>query len=137
MKHKYLADMQIGLSYVFEKLVTNEDVEAFAQASGDNNPLHLDENYAKNTIFGERVAHGILTASHISAAVVKFLGPGWIYINQTLQFRAPVRIGETVNTCVEVRKIIPEKSFVELTTECSVDKTIVITGLATIRSPDQ
>ena len=133
---KYYSDISVGMSTTCEKQITHDDVQAFANISRDHNPLHLDDEFARNTIFGERIAHGMLTASYIPAAMITLTGPGWIYINQSLEFRAPVKIGEIVTTYVEVKKCIPEKNFVELITECSVKGTIVIKGMATVKSPD-
>ena len=127
--------MSLGMSSNFERIVTEEHINLFSEVSGDKNPLHLDEDFAKKTIFEGRIAHGMLTASHISAAIVNFAGPGWIYINQSLKFRSPVRIGDRVDTYLEVDKLIPEKFLVQLSTVCSVDKTIIIEGNATIKSP--
>ena len=132
---KTFRDMSLGMSSNFERIVTEEHINLFSEVSGDKNPLHLDEDFAKKTIFEGRIAHGMLTASHISAAIVNFAGPGWIYINQSLKFRSPVRIGDRVDTYLEVDKLIPEKFLVQLSTVCSVDKTIIIEGNATIKSP--
>ena len=132
---KTFRDMSLGMSSNFERIVTEEHINLFSEVSGDKNPLHLDEDFAKKTIFEGRIAHGMLTASHISAAIVNFAGPGWIYINQSLKFRSPVRIGDRVDTHLEVDKLIPEKFLVQLSTVCSVDKTIIIEGSATIKSP--
>ena len=120
----------------YKKKVTHDDVQAFAKVSGDFNPLHLDDQFAKDSIFGERIAHGMLTASHISAALNALTGPGWIYVSQSLYFRAPVKIGDTVITTVRVNKCIPEKKFVELSTESKVAVKLVLTGIATAKSPD-
>ena len=113
--------MSLGMSSNFGRIVTEKHINLFSEVSGDKNPLHLDEDFAKKTIFEGRIAHGMLTASHISAAIVNFAGPGWIYINQSLKFRSPVRIGDRVDTYLEVDKLIPEKFLVQLSTVCSVD----------------
>ena len=102
----YFNDISVNMGATYEKQITHDDVQAFADISGDHNPIHLDDNFAKDSIFGERVAHGMLTASHISAALVNFAGPGWLYVNQSLYFRAPVRIGDTVTTQVKVEKCL-------------------------------
>ena len=132
----YFKDISVGMTGTFEKQVNEEDVELFAKISGDYNPIHLDETFAKNCIFGQRICHGMLTASHISATLYMFLGTGWIYINQSLQFRAPVKIGDTVTTHVEVKKCISENCLVNLWTECKVGAIVVLTGTATVKSPD-
>lgn len=133
----YFKDITVGMTGNSEKQVTDEDVRAFADISGDYNPIHLDDEFAKESVFGERISHGMLTASHISATLgYIFPGPGWIYLNQSLQFRAPVKIGDTVTTEVEVENCVPEKNFVEFRTECRVGDQVVLKGTATLKSPD-
>ena len=132
----YFNDISLEMGATYQKQITNDDVQAFADISGDHNPIHLDDEFAKDSIFGERVAHGMLTASHISAALVIFAGPGWLYVNQSLYFRAPVKIGDTVTTQVKVEKCLMLKHLVELSTESRVADKIVLTGTATIKSPD-
>ena len=132
----YFKDISVGMTGTFEKQVTDEDVRSFAKISGDYNPIHLDEEFAKDSLFGERISHGMLTASHISATLYRFPGPGWIYVNQSLKFRAPVKIGDTVTTYVEVKKCIPGKFLLDLWTECKVGALVVLTGTATVKSPD-
>ena len=136
IKH-YFKDISLGQTAEYEKQVTDEDVRKFADISGDYNPIHLDDEFAKDSMFGARIAHGILTASHISAVIgYIFPGPGWIYLGQSLQFRAPVKIGDTVHTAVEVTDTVAEKNIVELSTVCKVGDTVVLKGTATIKSPD-
>ena len=133
----YFKDISLGQTAEYEKRVTDEDVRKFADISGDYNPIHLDDEFAKDSMFGARIAHGILTASHISAVIgYIFPGPGWIYLGQSLQFRAPVKIGDTVHTAVEVTDTVAEKNIVELSTVCKVGDTVVLKGTATIKSPD-
>ena len=133
----YFKDISLGQTAEYEKQVTDEDVRKFADISGDYNPIHLDDEFAKDSMFGARIAHGILTASHISAVIgYIFPGPGWIYLGQSLQFRAPVKIGDTVHTAVEVTETVAEKNIVELSTVCKVGDTVVLKGTATIKSPD-
>ena len=133
----YFKDISLGQTAEYEKQVTDEDVRKFADISGDYNPIHLDDDFAKDSMFGARIAHGILTASHISAVIgYIFPGPGWIYLGQSLQFRAPVKIGDTVHTAVEVTDTVAEKNIVELSTVCKVGDTVVLKGTATIKSPD-
>ena len=136
IKHHF-KDISLGQTAEYEKKVTDEDVRKFADVSGDYNPIHLDDDFAKNSMFGARIAHGILTASHISAVIgYIFPGPGWIYLGQSLQFRAPVKIGDTIHTAVEVTDTVAEKNIVELSTICKVGDTVVLNGTATIKSPD-
>ena len=133
----YFKDISLGQTADYEKQVTDEDVRKFADISGDYNPIHLDDEFAKDSMFGARIAHGILTASHISAVIgYIFPGPGWIYLGQSLQFRAPVKIGDTVHTAVEVTDTVAEKNIVDLSTVCKVGDTVVLKGTATIKSPD-
>ena len=133
----YFKDISLGQTAEYEKQVTDEDVRKFADISGDYNPIHLDDEFAKDSMFGARIAHGILTASHISAVIgYIFPGPGWIYLGQSLQFRAPVKIGDTVHTAVEVTDTAAEKNIVDLSTVCKVGDTVVLKGTATIKSPD-
>ena len=133
----YFKDISLGQTAAYEKQVTDEDVRKFADISGDYNPIHLNDDFAKDSMFGARIAHGILTASHISAVIgYIFPGPGWIYLGQSLQFRAPVKIGDTVHTAVEVTDTVAEKNIVELSTICKVGDTVVLKGTATIKSPD-
>ena len=133
----YFKDISLGQTAEYEKQVTDEDVRKFADISGDYNPIHLDDEFAKDSMFGARIAHGILTASHISAVIgYIFPGPGWIYLGQSLQFRAPVKIGDTIHTAVEVTDTVAEKNIVELSTVCKVGDTVVLKGTATIKSPD-
>ena len=133
----YFKDISLGQKAEYEKQVTDEDVRKFADISGDYNPIHLDDEFAKDSMFGARIAHGILTASHISAVIgYIFPGPGWIYLGQSLQFRAPVKIGDTVHTAVEVTDTVAEKNIVDLSTVCKVGDTVVLKGTATIKSPD-
>ena len=132
----YFNDISVEMGATYEKQITHDDVQAFADISGDHNPIHLDDEFAKDSIFGERVAHGMLTASHISAALVSFAGPGWLYVNQSLYFRAPVKIGDTVTNQVKVEKCLTVSHLVELSTESKVADKFVLTGTATIKSPD-
>ena len=104
--------------------------------SGDTNPIHLDEAYAKSTPFGGRIAHGMLSAAYISAVLgAKLPGPGAIYLNQTLRFRRPVRVGESVTARVTVKSIDVERGHVTLTTVCEVNGKVVIDGEAVVLVP--
>jgi len=129
----YIDDLKPGMSESLTKTVTERDVELFGEVSGDKNPVHFDEQYAKGTIFKGRIAHGMLTASVISAAIAcKLPGPGTIYLGQHLRFRARVRPGETVRATVTVMEILPEKRQVRLATECPVGGKVVIEGDALV-----
>ena len=129
-------DLQVGQSYTMGKTVTDADIVMFAGVSTDTNAVHLNEEFAKTLPFGGRIAHGMLSASFISAVLGAHLpGPGTIYLSQTLKFTAPVRINDTVNTTVTVKEIIKERKRVILETVCKVGDTVVITGEATIMKP--
>ncbi len=97
LRGKYADEIETGMSAVYSKTVTETDIVLFAGLSGDTNPVHLDEDFAKPTLFKGRIAHGMLTAGFISAVLgTKLPGPGCIYLSQSLKFKAPVRIGDTV-----------------------------------------
>jgi 3-hydroxybutyryl-CoA dehydratase len=127
----FIEELEIGMTAIYSKTVTEADVVLFAGISGDSNPVHLDNEYAKDTLFKGRIAHGMLTASFISTVLgTKLPGPGCIYVSQNLKFRAPVRIGDTVTSRVTVTGIDKEKGRVTLETNCSVADTVVISGEA-------
>ena len=129
-------ELSVGMSAIYEHIVTVADIETFASVSGDHNPVHLDENYAKTTRFKGRIAHGMLGASYISTAIASRLpGPGSIYLGQTLSFRAPVRPGDKVEARVTVAEILHDKGRVVLKTQCRVGDTVVIDGEATVLVP--
>jgi len=126
-------DLHLGMRATFSKTITEADIVLFAAVSGDNNAMHVNEEFAATTRFGGRIAHGFLTASVISAAVANRLpGPGTIYLSQQLNFRAPVRIGQTVHASVSVNAIDRERRRVTLETVCRVGETVVIDGEATV-----
>lgn len=128
-----IEDLKPGQSAVFSKTITEADIVLFAAVSGDGNALHTNEEYAATTRFGGRIAHGFLSASIISAAVANRLpGPGSIYVSQQLNFRAPVRPGDTVHATVTVLTIDPERPRTVLSTVCRVGDTVVIDGEATV-----
>lgn len=129
-------DLAVGMADEFAKTVTEADLVLFGAVSGDNNPVHFNEEYAAKTMFKGRIAHGMLSAAFISAAVgTKLPGPGAIYLSQTLKFKAPVRIGDTVTARVVVKELIPEKKRAVLTTVCSVKDTVVVEGEALVMLP--
>lgn len=131
-------DLAIGMAAKMARVVTDADVVQFANLSGDHNPVHLDEAYAAGTLFQGRIAHGILTASYISAVLgTKLPGPGAIYISQTLNFRAPVRIGDEVVTQVKIRDLLPHKHRVMLDCACVVGETVVLEGEAVLKVPSR
>lgn len=131
-----IEEMRIGQSASTSKTITEADVVLFAGVSTDFNPAHLDEEYAKTTQFGGRIAHGMLSVGLISAVLGnKLPGPGTIYLGQTLKFRAPVHIGDTVTATVTVKELIVEKNRVVLETICTVAGKVVIEGEATMMPP--
>jgi 3-hydroxybutyryl-CoA dehydratase len=127
-------DLSVGMTATFAKTITEADIILFAGASGDNNAMHINEEFAAGRPFKGRIAHGMLSASVISAAIAnKLPGPGTIYLKQTLEFRAPVRAGDTVHATVTVRELILDKNRVSLETVCRVKDTVVITGQALVK----
>src|SRR6201991_3262219 len=117
----YFEDLSVGMTERLDKTVASSDVVGFAQLTGDRNPIHLSEHFAAKTPFGTRIAHGLYTAGLISAVLgTRLPGPGAIYISQTLNFRAPVKIGDTVDVSVAVAELLPEKFRALLTCKCSV-----------------
>ena len=131
-------DMAVGMTASFSKTITDADLVLFVGVSGDTNPVHLDEDYASGTMFKGRVAHGALTASFISTVLgTKLPGPGSIYVAQTLKFKAPVHVGDTVTAKCEVTSLVPERNFAIFKTQCFVRDTLVIDGEATLKLPSR
>jgi 3-hydroxybutyryl-CoA dehydratase len=129
-------ELRVGMFKTYAKTITEADIVLFAAVSGDNNAIHTNEEFAATTIFKGRIAHGMLSASVISAAIAnKLPGPGAIYMSQNLRFRAPVRAGDTVRATVTVKELIPEKHRVLLSTCCTVRDEVVIEGDALIALP--
>lgn len=129
--------VNVGATASRTKQITDADVRAFAQASGDTNSIHLDDDYAATSLFGRRIAHGMLTASLISAVIGNDLpGMGTIYLGQDLKFRAPVFIDDTVTATVEITKYREDKRIATLRTICTkADGTVVIEGEAVVIAP--
>jgi 3-hydroxybutyryl-CoA dehydratase len=133
-----IEDLEVGMSRFVEKEITDLDIRAFADISTDHNPVHMDEAYAQETIFGGRIAHGMLTAALISAVIGEQLpGHGTIYMGQSLKFLAPVRPGETVRAEVTVREIEYGKRRVTLDCICLVGDTAVLKGEALVLAPSK
>ncbi len=131
-----LDDLTIGMTAAYEHVVTEQDVVQFADISGDRNPVHLDEDYARTTRFKGRIVHGMLSASFLSTTIASRLpGPGTIYLTQNLSFRAPVRIGDLVEARVTVTEIIRDRARVVLKTVCRVGETVVVDGDALVVVP--
>jgi 3-hydroxybutyryl-CoA dehydratase len=128
-----IEDLRPGMHATFSKTITETDIVLFAGVSGDNNAVHTNEEFAATTDFGGRIAHGILTASVISAALANRLpGPGAVYLGQQLRFRAPVRPGDTVHATVTVLSVDEHKARAILSTVCRVGDRVVVDGEATV-----
>lgn len=133
-----IEDLHIGMSRSLTKVISDRDIELFAEISTDHNPVHLDDDYARDTIFHGRIAHGMLTAGLISAVIGEQLpGHGTVYLGQSLKFMAPVRPGDVVEARVEVTDIDHRKRRVTLATQCSVDDTAVLKGEAVVLAPSR
>ena len=134
----FIEDLKVGMTGSFAKTVTEADIVLFAGVSGDTNPIHLNEEYAAATPFKGRIAHGMLSAGLISSVLgTKLPGPGAVYVSQSLRFKAPVRIGDTVVARVEVMELVAERKRVNLKTECFVAGKLVIEGEATLMVPSR
>ena len=134
----HIDQIEVGLSRSRTKTITDRDIELFAEVSTDHNPVHLDDDYAKATMFKGRIAHGMLTAALISAVIGEELpGHGTIYMGQSLKFLAPVRPGDTVHAEVKVIDIDFAKRRVRLDCHCAVDGKKVLIGEATVLAPSR
>ena len=132
----YFEDLAVGMRETYTKKVKSSDVVGFAEISGDRNPIHLSEHFAAQTPFGGRIAHGLYTASLISAVIgTRLPGPGAIYISQTLRFLAPVRIGDEVAASVEIVELVEKGQRGKLKCECRVGDTVVLEGEAEVKIP--
>jgi 3-hydroxybutyryl-CoA dehydratase len=132
----YFEDLSVGMTETYSKTVKSSDVVGFAEITGDRNPIHLSEHFAAKTPFKGRIAHGLYTASLISAVIgTRLPGPGAIYISQTLKFLAPVKIGDTVDATVEVVELIEPKQRARLSCQCKVGSTVVLEGEALVKIP--
>ena len=134
---KTIEEIKIGDTAKFSKTVSESDVYLFAGVTGDLNPAHVSEEFAKGTFFKTRVAHGMLSASFISTVIGTMLpGPGSVYMRQEAKFLAPVKIGDTITAVVEVAEIIADKKRVRLKTYCiNQEKTVVVDGEALVSPP--
>lgn len=129
--------LEIGITAQRTQVITDEAIRAFAQASGDTNPVHLDEAYAATTPFGRRIAHGMLSAGIISAVLGNDLpGPGTIYLGQELKFKAPVYVGDTLTATVELVRFREDKRIATFRTTCTnQDGVVVVEGEAVVIAP--
>ena len=131
-------DLEIGMSRMLQRKIMQKDILIFSKISGDENPVHLDEEYAQQTIFGRRIAHGMLTASLISAVIAEQLpGHGTVYLSQTLKFIKPVLPGQLVTTTILVTRIEYSNRRVTLDCECKVDEKVVLEGEALVLAPSR
>ncbi|MCK6396151.1 MaoC family dehydratase [Zoogloea sp.] len=129
-------DLAVGQSGVYARTVTEADILAFAGVTGDFNPVHVNEELASASMFGGRIAHGMLSAGFISTVFgTKFPGPGSIYLSQTLKFKAPVKIGDTVVARCTIKELTPEKRKAKFDTVCTVKGKVVLEGEAEIMIP--
>ncbi len=132
----YFEDIKVGMRESLMRTVMDEDVVGFAELTGDHNPVHLSDLYAQKTVFGQRIAHGLYTASLISAILgTKLPGPGAVYISQTIEFHGPVKIGDVVTVSVEVVELVEKGRRVVLYCEAQVDGQRVLDGQATVSVP--
>ena len=133
-----IEDIEIGMSRSLRKVITDRDIELFAEVSTDHNPVHLDDDYARDTIFEGRIAHGMLTAGLISAVIGEQLpGHGTVYLGQSLKFLAPVRPGDMVNAVVTVTDMDLGKRRVTMDTLCEIDGKKVLKGEAIVLAPSR
>lgn len=138
MSTLFVEDITVGIERGLSRVITDAEIEAFAVASGDRNPLHFDDAHASDTVFKGRIAHGILTASLISAVIGEQLpGHGAIYLSQMLKFRAPVRPGDKVDVLCVVKEVVREKKRIVLDCACRVGDTVVLEGEATVLAPSR
>jgi 3-hydroxybutyryl-CoA dehydratase len=137
-KANFFEDLSVGMEASYARTVLEGDLQTFSDLSGDDNPIHLNEAYAAATPFKQRIAPGMLSASYISAVIgSKFPGYGTIYISQTLNFRAPVHIGDEVTATVRVTSLIEAKKRAVLSCACTVDGKVVLEGEAVIMIPSR
>jgi 3-hydroxybutyryl-CoA dehydratase len=132
----FFEDLAVGMRETISKTVENEDVIGFAELSGDHNPIHLSEHFARKTRFGGRIVHGLYTASLISGVIgMRLPGPGAVYISQTLYFLGPVKIGDVVDVSVEVIELTEKGRRVRLRCECRVGEKVVLEGEGVLSVP--
>jgi 3-hydroxybutyryl-CoA dehydratase len=136
-RHGYFfEELSIGMSASHVKKINSDDVQLFADLSGDDNPIHLCDDFASRSVFKERIAHGILTASLLSTVIgTKLPGPGCIYVSQSLNFRAPVKIGDEVVATARITELFDDRNRVIFTCDCAVNGKTVLDGEAVILVP--
>lgn len=137
MKGLTISQIEIGDKASFEKTISESDVYLYAGITGDQNPAHINQVEAEKTMFGGRIAHGMLTAGYVSAVLgMQLPGPGTIYLGQELRFTAPVRFSDTIKAEVEVIEKKTEKNIIKLSTVCTNQEgKVVLKGVATVMPP--
>ena len=132
-----MMDFFVGQTASFSRTITESDIVTFAELSGDYNPVHIDQEFAANSRFGKRIAHGLLTSSFFSGLLgMELPGQGSIYLEQSLKFKKPVFIGDTVTASAEILEIDQERRIIRLETICrKQDNTVVLTGEAKMMMP--
>ncbi len=132
----FFEDLAVGQTAVIARTITDADIVLFAGISGDTNPVHINEEFAAGTMFSGRIAHGMLTASFISTVIgTRLPGPGCIYLSQSLRFKAPVRVGDTIWARATVIELFPEKRRAALSTTVTVRDKVVLEGEALVMVP--
>lgn len=133
-----IENIEVGMNASYSQTITDADIKSFAGVSGDHNPVHVSDEYASESRFGKRIAHGLISASFFSALFgTKLPGPGCVYASQSLQFKRPVYIGDTVVAKVTVTSIDAKKKIVVFDTVCTVRGKVVIQGVAEIFIPGE
>lgn len=135
----FFEDIELGMEARLTRTVQDGDIAAFAGITGDYNPVHMDADYAAGTMFKDRISHGMLTASYMSAVFgMKLPGPGAVYISQTLNFRRPVKIGDTITAVAQVLALFPDKNRVRFQCTCvNGDDKVVVEGEAILMVPSR
>ena len=134
----FFEDLKVGQTAIYARTITETDIVLFAGITGDNNPVHINEEFAAKTMFSGRIAHGMLTASFISTVLgVKLPGPGAIYVSQTVRFKAPVRAGDTLTVRATITDLVPEKRRATLSTVVTVGNKAVLEGEAVVIVPNR
>jgi len=131
-----IEDLSPGMSASFVRTVTERDIALFGEVSGDTNPVHFDDEFARTTPFKGRIAHGVLAASYVSTVLgMEMPGPGTIFVGLNVRFKAPVRIGDTVKATCTVREVLLERRRVMFDCACTVGDVVVLEGEATVMPP--
>lgn len=129
-------DLKLGMSALYSRTITDTDLRNFSGVTGDTNPMHLNEEYARETRFKRCIVHGMLTASMLSTVIgTKLPGPGGLYVSQTLNFKLPVYVGDTVYAKAEIIELLFERRRIRLSTTCTVNNQIVLEGEAIVQLP--